>query len=140
MDALTNSSSLSAQYTLATTPEGIAASLLEHFNSMDVKVMLGFYHADAILVGQSGESFSGPAAIGAELEKYYSFGLPMQATARNIFVAGDTAQIVLDWSISGKGPDGKEVNLTGIASDIARKGADGFWRYQIDNPMGTVIR
>jgi len=137
MDALID---LSAKYPFATNPEGIAPSLLAHFNSMDVNVMLRFYHEDAILVGQTGEVFTGPEAMAAELEKYMSFGLPMVATARNIFVAGDMAEVVLDWSISGKGPGGQDVNITGVASDIARKGADGLWRYQIDNPMGTAIR
>jgi ketosteroid isomerase-like protein len=57
-----------------------------------------------------------------------------------VFVAGDIAQIVLDWSIDGTGPDGKHVHLGGSASDILRRGADGFWRYIIDNSQGTAVR
>ena len=52
----------------------------------------------------------------------------------------DTAQIVLDWSIDGTGPDGKHVHLGGSASDILRRGADGLWRYIIDNNQGTAVR
>jgi len=55
-----------------------------------------------------------------------------------VFVGGDTAQIVVDWSIDGKGPDGKDVHLGGSASDIVRRGADGFWRYIIDNNQSAV--
>lgn len=140
METVTNLAELSAKYPLATNPEDIAPSLVAHFNSMDVNVMFHFYHEDAILVGPLGEVFTGHEAMGAELKKYMSFGLPMVASARNLFVAGDIAEVVLDWSISGKGPDGEDVNISGVASDIARKGADGLWRYQIDNPMGTAIR
>ena len=43
------------------------------------------------------------------------------------FVADDIAQIVLDWSIDGTGPDGKHVHLGGSASDIVRRGEDGLW-------------
>jgi hypothetical protein len=57
-----------------------------------------------------------------------------------VFVAGDIAQIVLDWSIDGTDPDGKHVHLGGSASDIVRRGADGFWRYLIDNNLGTAVR
>jgi ketosteroid isomerase-like protein len=57
-----------------------------------------------------------------------------------VFVAGDIAQLVVDWSIDGTGPDGKHVYLKGAASDIARRGADGRWRYLIDNSLGTAVR
>jgi hypothetical protein len=43
-----------------------------------------------------------------------------------VFVAGDIAQIVLDWSIDGTGPDGEHAHLEGSASDVVRRGADGF--------------
>jgi len=57
-----------------------------------------------------------------------------------VFVADDITQIVLDWSIDGTGPDGKHVHLEGSASDIVRRGADGLWRYVIDNALGTAMR
>jgi hypothetical protein len=65
---------------------------------------------------------------------------PLEAKARHVLVADDIAQIVLDWSIDGKGPDGKHVHLEGSASDIVRRGADGLWRYLIDNNQGTAVR
>jgi hypothetical protein len=52
-------------------------------------------------------------------------GLPQEAKARHMFVAGDIAEIVVDWSIDGTGPDSEHVHLEGSASDIARRGADG---------------
>jgi len=50
------------------------------------------------------------------------------------------AQIVVDWSIDGTGPDGKHVHVEGTASDVARRGTDGRWRYLIDNRLGTAMR
>src|SRR5215475_7643501 len=66
--------------------------------------------------------------------------LPLEAKARHVFVADDIAQIVVDWSIDGTGPDGKHVHLGGTACDIVRRGADGRWRYIIDNNQGTAVR
>ena len=40
---------------LSLTPEGIVPSLLQHFNSMDVDILCGFYEPDAILVSANGE-------------------------------------------------------------------------------------
>ena len=76
----------------------------------------------------------------AELERDLKLGLPLEAKARHVFVAGDIAQIVLDWSIDGTGPDGKHVHVGGSAADILRRGADGLWRYIIDNNQGTAVR
>src|SRR6516162_9652104 len=52
----------------------------------------------------------------------------------------DRTQIVVDWSIDGTGPDGEHVHVEGTASDVARRGADGLWRYLIDNRLGTAVR
>jgi ketosteroid isomerase-like protein len=57
-----------------------------------------------------------------------------------VFVAGDIAELVVDWSIDGTGPDGEHVHVEGSASDIARRGADGLWRNLIDNRRGTAVR
>jgi hypothetical protein len=55
---------------------------------------------------------------------------------RHVYVAGDIAQIVVDWSIDGTGPDGEQVHFGGSACDIVRRGADGRWRYLIDKIKG----
>jgi ketosteroid isomerase-like protein len=131
---------VSDPYSLATEPEGITASLLERFNSGNVSAMMGLYAPGAIFITESGQTLSDSRQIAAELQKFLGLGLPMVATARHIFVAGDIAQIVLDWSLDGRGSDDVDVHLEGTASDIARRGADGYWRYIIDNPYGTKVR
>jgi ketosteroid isomerase-like protein len=80
------------------------------------------------------------AEIAAELERDLKLGLPLKAKARHVFVADDIAQLVVDWSIDGTGPDGKHVHVGGSAADILRRGADGLWRYIIDNNQGTAVR
>lgn len=40
-------------------------------------------------------------------------------------------------TLEGTGPDGAAVRLAGTATDVARRGPDGLWRYVIDNPFGT---
>lgn len=125
---------------LSRTPEGIVPSLLQHFNSMDVDVMCGFYEPDAILVSASGEPQCGIPAIRAELLKYYAVQLPMVIIARHVFVADTIASLILDWSIVGKTPSGEDFHMVATSNDIARRSADGYWRYIIDNPFGTQMR
>ena len=131
---------MSESYSLPTEPEGIVASLIERFNSGKVSAMMGLYASEAVLIANDGRTITDRAEIAAELERDLRLGLPLEAKARHVFVAGDIAQIVVDWSIDGTGPDGKHVHVGGSASDIVRRGADGLWRYLIDNRLGTAVR
>lgn len=131
---------MSESYPLPTEPEGIVASLLDRFNSGNVGAMMGLYVPEAVFIAKDGRTITGHTEIAAELERDFSLGLPLKAKARHVFVADDIAQIMLDWSIDGAGPDGKHVHLGGSASDIVRRGADGLWRYLIDNNLGTTVR
>lgn len=131
---------MSESYSLPTKPEGMVATLVERFNSGKVSAMMGMYAPEAILIAKDGRTVTGHAAIAAELERDLKLGLPLEAKARHVFVADNVAQIVVDWSIDGTGPDGKHVHLGGAAADIVRRGADGLWRYIIDNNQGTAVR
>ncbi|WJR76829.1 DUF4440 domain-containing protein [Bradyrhizobium sp. NP1] len=131
---------MSESYSLPTEPEGIVASLVERFNSGKVSAMMGLYAPEAVFIAKDGRTITDHTEIAAELERDLSLGLPLEAKARHVFVGDDIAQIVLDWSIDGTGPDGKHVHLGGSASDIVRRGADGCWRYLIDNSLGTAVR
>jgi ketosteroid isomerase-like protein len=131
---------MSSAFTRPTEPEGLTASLLERFNTGEVSAMMGLYEEGAVFVTNSGEPVTDPAEIERHLEGFMSFGLPMKANARHVYVAGDVALIVLDWEVEGTGPDGSHVHLKGSATDVAHRGADGFWRYAIDNPYGTRFR
>jgi len=133
-DIKTGNDSMTQKFALATTPEGIVPALLAHLNS------LGFYHPEGIIIDAAGNAHRGREAIGAELEKYFSLGLQMSITQRHMFVAGDTALLILDWSYFGTARDGTEINIMATATDIARRGNDGCWRYLIDNPFGSQTR
>ena len=115
---------MSESYTLPTKPEGMVATLRERFNSGKVSAMMGMYAPDAVLIAKDGRTITDHTEIAAELERDLKLGLPLEAKARHVFVAGDIAQIVLDWSIDGTGRDGKHVHLGGSASDILRRGAE----------------
>ena len=127
-------------HSLPIEPEGVVASLLERFNSGKVSAMMTLYEPEAVFIAEDGRTVTGHAEIAAQLEPDLKYGLPLEAKARHVFVAGEIAQIVLDWSIDGTGPDGEHVHLEGSASDVVRRGADGFWRYVIDNNLGTAVR
>jgi ketosteroid isomerase-like protein len=131
---------MSEAFPLPTRPEDVIPSLVERFNSGDVRNQMAMYAPEAVFVANDGQVISDHAEIAAIIGRDIKLGLALKTDVRHVFVADDTAQIVLDWSIEGNGPDGQEVHLGGTACDIARRGADGFWRYIIDNNQGTAVR
>ena len=131
---------MSESYSLPTEPEGMAAALRERFNSGKVSETIPLYEPEAVLVKNDGQPVTGHAEIAAQLERDLRLGLPLRAKGRHVLVADGIAEIVLDWSIDGTGPDGEHVHLGGSASDVVRRGPDGVWRYLIDNNQGTAVR
>ena len=131
---------MSESFPLPTEPEGVIPSLIERFNSGKVEAMMALHAPESVFIANDGRTITDHAEIAARLEQDLTLGLPLKAKVRHVFVADDIAQIVVDWSIDGKGPDGADVHLGGSASDIVRRGADGFWRYIIDNNQGTAVR
>jgi ketosteroid isomerase-like protein len=127
-------------FPLPTEPEGVIPSLLERFNSGEIDAMMALYAQEAVFIASDGRTITDRTEIAAQFQRDMNLGLPLKANVRHVFVGDDTAQIVVDWSIDGKGPDGKDVHLAGSASDIVRRGADGRWRYIIDNNRGTALR
>ena len=131
---------MSESFPLPTKPEGVIPSLLERFNSGKIEAMMALYAPEAVVIAKDGRTITDHTGIAAAFERDLSHGLPLGAKVRHVFVAGDIAQIVVDWSIDGTGRDGEHVHLGGSASDIVRRGADGRWRYLIDNNQGTAVR
>ncbi|WP_431209658.1 YybH family protein [Puia sp. P3] len=127
-------------FPLPTKPEGVISSLVERFNSGDASALMELHEPHSVFVENNGQLLTDRAAIAARLERDVKLGLPLAATVRHVFIAEDIAQIVVDWSIDGMDPHGNQVHLAGSACDIVRRGADGFWRYIIDNNQGTAVR
>jgi ketosteroid isomerase-like protein len=131
---------MSESFALPTKPEDMATALVERFNSGKLDDVVALYDSEAVLVKPDGHPIKGHTDIADDLEYWLGLGLPLKVNARHVFTNDDIALIILDWAIDGTGPDGKHVHFHGSASDVLRRGADGVWRYWIDNNQGTVLR
>jgi ketosteroid isomerase-like protein len=114
---------------------GLVAAYCATFTRGSGALLDRHYEPGAVLVPRPGQPVSGADRVPA-LDHLLAFGVPIDAHARRVYVADDVALLVVDWSIHGTGPRGP-VDLRGTAADVARRGADGQWRYVIDNPFGT---
>jgi ketosteroid isomerase-like protein len=75
-----------------------------------------------------------------EFDCFYKFGFPIKITTRNVYVDGNLASLILDWSIAGIANNGEKICMRGTSNDYAKRGADGYWRYWFENPFGVQVR
>ncbi|MER6143781.1 DUF4440 domain-containing protein [Streptomyces sparsogenes] len=122
-------------FPLATRAEEHPYAFARAFNTFDPDVLDRVYEPDAVFVPRPGESVTGAdrrRANGA----FLASRVPIRVAPRRVYVTGDTALLIVDWVIDGIAADGRHVHHEGTATDVARRGADGYWRYVIDNPFG----
>ena len=50
----------------------------------------------------------------------------------------DTALIIVDWNLEAMSPDGTGISPTGTTTAVARRSADGSWRFAILNCQGAA--
>ncbi|WP_052406788.1 YybH family protein [Allokutzneria albata] len=100
----------------------------EAFNTGSSAAVEAVYEPDGVFVDGPGNPVTGPDRKRAN-EKMLALGEPIEVRPRHTYVAGDIALLIVDWSIG---------EVHGTATDVARRGPDGVWRYVIDNPFGTA--
>jgi ketosteroid isomerase-like protein len=108
----------------------------ERFNAGDVEGMKALAEDGAIFVPQPGTPVTGADADAAQ-QGFLAMGLPINMTVRHTFVKDDVALVIADWTMKGRAADGNDIDLSGTAADVVRRGPDG-WKFAIDNPFGTA--
>ncbi|GAA4076300.1 YybH family protein [Actinomadura miaoliensis] len=122
---------------LAERPEDVPSVFAERFNSGDLDAVAEVYESGAVFVPEPGSALTGRQAHAANAE-FVGLGVPITVRPRHVYTAGDIALLIVDWAIDGTDREGRPVHVEGTASDVARRGADGRWRYVVDNPFGTA--
>lgn len=122
---------------LTTDPKQLSAVFAEAFNSGSADSVGRVYEHDAVFVPHPGRHVAGEHLAEATAE-FLRLGRPITVHPRHTYVADDIALLIVDWVIDGPGLAGEQVHIEGTATDVARRGADGLWRYIIDNPFGTA--
>ncbi|MBD0707542.1 MULTISPECIES: YybH family protein [unclassified Streptomyces] len=111
------------------------ALYVEAFNAGDVDAVNAMYTEEAVAIWEPGKPLTGQARIDS-VREFLAHGPRMTAVPRQTFVTGDTALLVVDWTIDTTDGDGNTEHLAGVGLDVLRRGTDGNWRYAIDEPYG----
>lgn len=117
-------------------PAELPAMFARAFNAGDLAAIDRLFEPDAVRVVQPGVVVTGDGRRKATSD-FLALGIPITLHLRHAYVYDDLALLIGDFVIDGTRPDGRHVHHEGTATDVARRGADGCWRYAIDNPPGV---
>ena len=120
----------------ATTPEQIHRLFEDMFNAGDIDGLMELYESAAALIAQPGSVGHGSEQVRAALQGFLALKGRITLDTKLVFTVGDLAYLSNTWSLNGTGPDGNSVVLGATTAEVARRQADGTWRYVIDNAWG----
>jgi uncharacterized protein (TIGR02246 family) len=120
----------------ASTPEQIHRLFEEAFNAGDLDGLMELYEPDAALIAQPGSVAHGSDQARAALQGFLALKGRITLNTKLVLTVGDLAYLANTWSLTGTGPDSNPVALEATTAEVARRQADGSWRYVIDNAWG----
>ena len=119
----------------ARVPEDLDRLFGERLNAGDVDGVVALYEPTATIIRQDRSGATGTAAIREEIAGFNALRPQITLNVFRVISGGnDIAVIYDDWSATGTDPKGKRIELSGHASEVARRGADGNWRFVVDDP------
>ena len=122
----------------ARSPEEVHQLWESAMNAGDLEAVLELYEPAATVVPQPGQVVTGTDAIREVMSGFLALPPRFELRPRQVLVTGDVALLISEWTMQATGPDGSPVQMTATTSDVARRQADGSWRFAIDNPYGTA--
>ena len=118
----------------AKSPEHVHPEFVCVFNSGKLDAVLAMYEPRAGMDAEAGKFVHGHEAIRGVLEGYLSLKGSISVKTIRCVQVGELAVLHGDWTLDGRGTDGKPVKLNGKTTEVIRRQPDGSWKYVIDLP------
>ncbi|WP_329561246.1 YybH family protein [Kitasatospora sp. NBC_01266] len=123
---------------VVTDPAKLPLVFQDALNAGDIAGVLALFAAGAGMRTVTGEHLAGTEALRAEISGTVAAHGRLTNVPRHTLVGAETALLVTDWTMEIDGPDGERIAPTGTTANIARRDADGGWRFTLLNPLGTA--
>ena len=120
----------------ANSPQEVAKLIAQGLGSGDLVGIIALYEPNACFVTEQGQVLQGHTAIRESIAGFIALKPTMSAESRTIVQADDVAIVYTKWSLSGTGPEGGTVSMSGRSTDVMRRQPDGTWLCVIDSPFG----
>lgn len=117
----------------AQSPDQVNEQLIEALTRGDIDTAIELYEPDASFVN-AGEIVTGLAGIRAIMETFAAVKPKFDIRPKPTVQSGDIALTGNNWSLTGTDVSGNAMEMSGSSFEVVRRGADGNWRFVIDNP------
>lgn len=114
-------------------PSQITAAFETAYNGRDKAALMQLYAHDAVHTFDGIAMSTGLTAIGAAFDRGFAGPNTLSGQTLSCLVSGQTALLRVLWR--SVGPDGAARGQN-VSCEVAAKGADGLWRYIIDDATG----
>ena len=124
----------------ANTPEEISLLAAEAITSADLDAALSLYEPDATFVMPSAlgdGSVTGLPDLREAFTGFLAMSPVLTINPERTVVSSDTALVIGNWTLTGRGADGHDIDIAGRYADVVRRQPDGSWLFVIDNPNGS---
>jgi uncharacterized protein (TIGR02246 family) len=114
----------------ATSPELTAGMFIERFNAGDAASMVQLFEDDAVFTYDGEEKAIGRDQIQRALAGFMMAKLKMRGDIVSLYVAGDRALTRMKWELVDSSGT---VQSSAVSCEVQRRGADGLWRFLLDD-------
>lgn len=125
-------------FPVVTDPAKLPILFQDALNAGDVDGVLALFAPGAGMRTVAGEHIAGAEALRAEIGGTVAARGRLTNVKRHTLIGAETALLVTDWTLEVDGPGGERIAPTGTTANIARRDADGGWRFTLLNPLGTA--
>ncbi len=115
-------------------PEELHSLFGQAFNSGQADAVLALYESGAVLVPAPGQIVTGKEGLRSALADFLATRGKIDIKTESVISAGDLAVLHARWRLTGTGPDGKPLNMSGRSTEVVRRQRDGTWLYVVDIP------
>ena len=119
-------------------PARLPFAFEDALNAGDVEAILALFSPDATMRTPAHEVLTGSDELRGEIVRTVAAGAHLTNRARFCLIGDDTALVIVDWTLEATAPDGTRATSTGTTANVARRSADGTWRFTVLNPLGTA--
>jgi len=113
--------------------EDIHPSVEARVNDQDLDGLMALYAPDATMVLPDGSTVTGTEAIREQWAGLLAMNGRMTLRSRYAIEAGDLAVLSNEWTFTAG-----DQTMGATTAEVARRQADGGWRYVIDHPFAGL--
>jgi uncharacterized protein (TIGR02246 family) len=119
-------------------PARLTFAYQDALNAGDADAVVALFHQDATMHTFTGKVLTDQEALHAEAVQSIAAQARLTNKPRSTLIGGDTALIIVDWDLEAMLPDGTGISPTGTTTAVARRSADGSWRFAILDCQGAM--